>query len=65
VSTRSANGEKSFTPSLTPPAEIDPDLTVIINGWPMLPAAIRAAMVAMVESTSRRSPEKIVGGADQ
>ena len=30
----------------------DPQLGVIVSAWPMLPAAIRAGIVAMVEAMS-------------
>lgn len=33
--------------------ELDVDLTAIVDAWPTLPAAVRAAMMALVEAAGR------------
>ncbi len=38
-------------------ASIDPDVAAIIQAWPVLPEAVRAGILAMVEA-SRWQPEK-------
>ena len=47
------------TEALTLPLALDPDLTRLIDAWPILPDAIRAAMLALLQSAvdaSRKAP---------
>jgi hypothetical protein len=44
---------KTLSPSLSPEAQTDPDLAVVLDAWPMLPPALRAGIVAMVRAVKQ------------
>jgi hypothetical protein len=44
-------GAKSGAPAMHSPA-IEPDLAVLIDAWPALPAAVPAGIVAMVKAAT-------------
>jgi hypothetical protein len=45
-------GAAKASVAVSPPMPADPDLCEIYQAWPMLPAAIRAGILAMVHAAS-------------
>jgi len=45
-----SSSASSWAPESTAPA--DPDLAVLVAAWPIVPAAIRAGIVAMVRASA-------------
>ncbi|MCE9547303.1 MAG: hypothetical protein K8T25_17665 [Planctomycetia bacterium] len=47
------NAQDSALPDRT--AQIDPDLAEVVEGWPTLPATIRAAIVGLVKASGGKA----------
>jgi hypothetical protein len=48
-----ANPETPFAQTFARETQVDADLRLILDRWPVLPEAIRAGIVAMVKAASR------------